>query len=247
MINSVVLESWHKFVYYDDSSKNKIYSLIGNYPVKVNSSTPIVVYINDEGLPKPSSDISLDNYRIEIFHQRYYEILILLSIVDRLICEIDRDTLNNRFKRVFRLLSLNNEKEIDDICELGDILEKTKNIYKKEYINYINTGVLGNFYNDLEIPFVVIDSIISSIKKSIGLEKHFSLLIDIDSDLSIFNQRTINDYIASRCTSYLTINVLLNKYNWKCFYNNSGLLIENIHDYIDVDLRENYIKKRKKD
>ena len=53
----------------------------------------------------------------------------------------------------------------------------------------------------------------------------------------------INDYIASRCNGYLSMNVLLPSDKcWKCYYSNNGQLIEWCHDYTDVDLRNS--KKR---
>ena len=243
-MDRVIWDSWHKFVYYDEFTKDMVLDSVSKYSVKIDSDEPIVVYISDEGLPMVNKDIEVDRYKIEFFHHRYYEILIFKSIIDRLLESIDIDILNLRFKSLFHLCSLSNERKITDVVELRDILEKCMNTYKREYINYIETGVLGNFYNDLEIPGVVIDSVIPCIKKSIGLKKYFSLLIDMDSDLSIYNQMAINDYIASRCTGYLSVNVLLSKYNWKCYYSSNLQLIEDVHDYVERDLRKSYSKKR---
>ncbi len=50
---------------------------------------------------------------------------------------IDIDILNLRFKRLFHLCSLSNERKITDVVELRDILEKCMNTYKREYINYL--------------------------------------------------------------------------------------------------------------
>ena len=68
-------------------------------------------------------------------------------------------------------------------------------------------------------------------------------IVHMDSDLSIYNQMSINDYIASRCTGYLSINVLLSKYNWKYYYSSNLQLIEDVHDYSERDLRKSYSKK----
>ena len=103
---------------------------------------------------------------------------------------------------------------------------------------------MGDFYSDLEISNIIIDMIIPCIKKSIGLEKYFSLFIDVDSNLSIFNEISINDYIGSRCTTYLSINILLCKYEWKYYYSSNGQFIQNVHDYSEIDLRRNKTKCR---
>jgi len=241
-MDRVVWNSWHKFVYYDELDKVKILDELSKYNAKLNSSEPIVVYICDGGLPNVNEDIQVDRYRVEFFHYRYYELLIVLSIIDKLIESIDRDVLNSRFKRLFHLLFDN--VDINDVIELRNILDKCKNIYKREYVNYINTGILGDFYSDLEISNVIIDMIIPCIKKSIGLEKYFSLFIDVDSNLSIFNEISINDYIGSRCTTYLSINMLISKYDWKCYYSSNGQFIQNVHDYSEIDLRRNKVKSR---
>lgn len=241
-MDRVVWDSWHKFVYYDEIDKCKILDDLSKYNCELNSSEPIVIYIFDEGLPKINEDIYVDRYRVEFFHHRYYELLIALSIIDKLVESIDIDVLNSRFKRLFYLLSDN--VDISDVIVLRDLLDKCKNVYKREYINYINTGILEDFYNDLEISNVIIDMIVPCIKRSIGLEKYFSILIDVDSEISKYNEMSINDYIASRCTGYLSINILLSKYEWKYYYSSNGQFIENVHDYNVIDLRRNKIKTR---
>lgn len=241
-MDRVIWDSWHKFVYYDDIDKSKILDELSKYKASLNSNEPIVVYVCDDGLSMVNENIHVDRYRIEFFHHRYYELLIILSIVDKLIDSIDIDVLNSRFKRLFHLLSDN--IDINDVILFRDLLDKCKNVYKREYISYINTGILGDFYNNMEISNVIIDMIVPCIKKSIGLEKYFSLVIDIDNEISIYNEMSINNYIASRCTRYLSINVLISKYNWKCYYNSNGQIIENIHDFSEIDLRKNKIKSR---
>lgn len=240
-MDRVIVDSWHKFVYYDEDNKDLIKDIETQYFAKIDSDEPIVVYISNEGLPKIKDRVEIDRYKIEFFHRRYYEILILKSIIDTLMESIDIDILNSRFKRLFHLCLMSDD--IDDVVELRDILDKCMNTYKREYINYIETGILGDFYNELEIPNVIIDLVIPCIKKSIGLKKYFCLLIDVDKDLSIYNQMAINDYIASRCTGYLSINVLLSKYNWDYYYSSNFQLIENVHDYFECDLRKSYNKK----
>ena len=243
-MDRVVWNSWHKFIYYDDIDKNKILDDLSKYKASLNSNEPIVVYICDDGLSMVNENIQVDRYRIEFFHHRYYELLITLSIIDKLIESIDIDVLNSRFKRLFHLCSLSGNTDITDILLLRDMLNKSKDIYKREYINYIETGILRNFYDSLEISSVVIDSVIPCIKKSIGLDKYFSLVIDVNDEISKYNEMSINDYIASRCTSYLSVNILLSKYEWKFYYSSNGQFIQDVHDYSEIDLRKNKIKSR---
>ena len=237
MIDGVVWESRHKFVYYDKDTKNQILDMISNYPAKLDSEEPIVVYIKDDGLPKIDNKLKLDKYRIRAFHNNYYDLLIFLSIIETLIKSIDREVLNNIFNRLFRMCSVISKTNIDDVLVIRDLVDDSKNIYKESYIKYMETGKL-DFYDKLSFPFVMIDDVVECLKKDIGLKKYFSLLIDFNDDLSIYNQMAINSYIASRCNGYLSVNVLLDNYNWKYYYSSNGQLIEYVHDYTEVDLKK---------
>ena len=53
-MDRVVLESRHKFVYYDNKSIDSLRKLSSEYPAKLDSEEPIVIHIIDEGLPNSS-------------------------------------------------------------------------------------------------------------------------------------------------------------------------------------------------
>jgi len=102
-----------------------------------------------------------------------------------------------------------------------------------------------DFYNKVPIPFVMMDNLIPLIKESIGLNKHFSLMMEFDSDISIYTCRAINDYVASRCTGYLSMNVLLHDDSeWKSWHSNNGQFVEYVHDYSVIDLRKQKTRRQ---
>lgn len=136
MIDRVVLESRHKFVYYDDN-KDKILDMVSRYPARIDSDSPILVYVQDNGLPKIDNKLELDKYKIKSIHNNYYSLLIFLSIIDTLIKNIDIDILNSRLKGTFEFCSYNNKEEIRDVVTLRDKLLKSKNDYRDAYIKYI--------------------------------------------------------------------------------------------------------------
>ena len=238
MIDRVIWESRHKFVYYDYETKARFIDLDCVYKSELDSIHPIVICIYDEGLPNIDTTLKLDKEIIKSFHNRYYELLIFLEIIDDITNNIDNDMLNKKLKRVFRLCS-NLENDIDDIRVFRSLLIDSKYMYRDAYIEYMETGKL-DFYDKVPIPFIMMDNIIPMIKKAIGLEKYFSVLIDLDKDKTVYDCMAINNYIASRCNGYLSINVLLNKNdNWKSYYSGNGQLIERIHDYTEVDCTYN--------
>lgn len=243
MIDRVVWESRHKFVYYDEDTKSDILDMVSRYPAKLDSEEPIVVYISDSGLSKIDSKLDLNKYKIRSFHDRYFELLIFLAIVDTLIKNIDKDILNEKLSRMFRLCSYTAKKKINDVIELREMLSRSIDSYKEAYVKYQETGEL-DFYETIEFPFLMMYNSLECLKEEINLKKYFALLIEIDNDTS-YNHMAINGYIASRCNGYLSVNVLLNDYDWKYYYSSNGQLIEYIHDYTVVDLRKNKVKKRK--
>lgn len=237
-MDRVVWESWHNFVYYDDESIESLRSLKNDYPAKMNSEEPIVVYVQDKKLPKLDTKLKLDGYRINIFHEHYYELLIFLSIVDTIVNQIDNDQLNVLFKRVFRLCSFSGKREIYDMNTLKALIIESMNMYREGYLEYMETGKC-DFYNKVPIPFIMMDNLVPSIKEAIGLKRHFSLMIEFDGDISIHTCKAINDYVSSRCTGYLSMNVLLHDDSeWKSWYANNGQFIQDVHDYSVIDLRK---------
>ena len=241
MIDRDVWDSRHKFVYYDYETKDRFIDLDCVYKAELNSSNPIVISIYDEGLPNVDTTLELDKEIIKSFHNRYYELLIFLEIINHITNYIDNNELNKRLKRVFRLCS---DIEIDDIRIFRSLLIDSKYMYRDAYASYMESGKL-DFYDKVPIPFIMMDSVIPMIKDAFGLEKYFSILIDLDKDKTIYDCMAINNYIASRCNGYLSINVMLDKYdNWKSYYSSNGQLIQSIHDYTEVDCTYNKTRSK---
>jgi len=139
-MDRVVWESWHMFVYYDDESIGSLRNLKNEYFAKMNSDEPIVVYVHDKKLPKLDTKLKLDGYRINIFHEHYYELLIFLSIIDTLVNQIDNDVLNTAFKGVFRLCSMISKREIKDVNTLRTLIIESMNMYRDGYLSIWKQG-----------------------------------------------------------------------------------------------------------
>ena len=244
VVDRVVSDSFHKFIYYDDESISSLRSLENEYVPKVNSSEPIVVYVSDLGLPKLDTTLDLDSYRITIFHERYWELSIVLAIIERLMSHIDVSELNNRLIETFRLFSFISKRKIKDVNTLRDMLYDSKNMFRDGFLEYMKTGKI-EFYDKVPIQFVMIDNMLSHIKSDLGLERHFTFMVDVNEEIDKYTCKSINDYVASRCTGYLSMNILLNRDTvWKSWYSNNGQLVEYIHDYIELDLTKHIIRSR---
>lgn len=244
-MNRVVWESRHKFVYYDYESIENLRWMELSSTTKMCSEEPIVVYEIVECLPLVDTKIEVDKTLVKIFHEHYYSLVIFLSIIDKLANHVDHNELNDKLKRVFKLCSFSGKEEIKDINTLRTLLIDSKNMYKEAYEEYMETGKC-NFYDKVPIPFILIDSLIPSLKRAIELKKYFALMLEFDENISSkFDCMAINNYIASRCNGYLSVNVLLNNdSDWKTYYANNGQFIQETHDYTEIDLRKSRIKKR---
>lgn len=243
-MDRVVLESRHKFVYYyDDNNKDKILDMVSRYSAKIDSDSPILVYIKDNGLSKMDNKLGLNKYKIISIHNNYCSLLIFSSIIDTLIKNIDIEVLNSRLKTTFEFCSFNIKEEIRDAVTLRDKLLKSKNDYRDAYIKYMETGEL-DLFDKIEIPFIIVDSSVENLKEEIGLKEHFSLLLDLGNNLSIYNYMAVNNYIASRCNGYLSMNVLCRDNEWGCYYTSNGQFIEYVHDYTEIMDEKTYSKRR---
>ena len=100
MIDKILLDNRHKFVYFDEDSRETLKKECLEYNFDINDSLPI--YIKDNGLPKINSELKLDKITVSVLYDRYYDFLVCFLVIDALIKNIDKDILNKKFKRCFR-------------------------------------------------------------------------------------------------------------------------------------------------
>lgn len=238
MLDEIISDSRHKFIYFDDSKRALVIGECLNSNINLDISMPI--YIKDNGLPEDDSLLDLDKYRLIIFHERYFDFLIALSVIDALCMKIGKDILNKKLLRMFNILSYSSKNNISNIDQLRIILEHDKKVYYDGYRKYLATGRM-DFVDDLLIGFITLDIFLKNIKRNLGISNGFSLFLDYD-DLSVMSMQVINKYINSRCNGYLSINVLCGEKDWKTFYDSNGYFIQNIHDFTEIDYRT--VKKK---
>lgn len=243
MFDSIVLDSRHKFVYCLEEEKKGIFNLFSKYGAKMDSDMPILVYVDDAGLPTIDNKLALAWNRIQSFHTNYYSFLLFSTILTTLMEQVEHDTLNERLKGTFRLCSYGIGDKISDVVILRDKLLKNKEDYKKAYIKYMETGNL-DLLDQLEFFIIIINPLVESLKKDIGLKQNFILLLDLGSNLSIYNKMSVNDYIGSKSNDYLSICVLCGENDWGYYYTNHGQVIQDTYDYVEIFDKKNYERRR---
>lgn len=238
MLEEILFDNRHKFVYFEENKKDDFIECCLDNVNYLGGAIP--VYIKDNGLPKNDSLLELDKYRIIIFHERYYSFLIGLCVIDTLCKKRDKIIIDKKLFRIYERLSDNCKMKINSIDDLRYVLEHDKNLYYEGYKKYLETGNL-DFIEDLLMGYLMLEIFLKNIKRTLDIKRSFSVIYDYD-DLSIDSVRVINKYINSRCNGYLSINILCGDKDWKSFYDNDGYIIQNIHDYIEVDYRN--VKKK---
>ena len=113
MLDEIISDSRHKFIYFDDSKRALVIGECFNSNINLDISMPI--YIKDNGLPEDDSLLDLDKYRLIIFHERYFDFLIALSVIDALCMKIGKDILNKKLLRMFNILSYSSKNNITNI------------------------------------------------------------------------------------------------------------------------------------
>jgi len=233
MIDKILLDNRHKFVYFDEDSRETLKKECLEYNFDINDSLPI--YIKDNGLPKINSELKLDKITVSVLYDRYYDFLVCFLVIDALIKNIDKDILNKKFKRLFDMYSDMSRKKINNIDDLRDVLDHEKNMIKELYNEYMTTGKVDK-YNELYMGYIMTDIFLKNIKRGIGIKGCFSILFDYD-ELSIENKCVINRFINCRSNGYLSINVLCGDRNWDVYIDKNGYYIDNIHDYYNLYYR----------
>ena len=95
----------------------------------------------------------------------------------------------------------------------------------------------------MKIPFLDINSFTQKIKEMLNNNSYFCIIADQQEPISIYSQQALNSLINMRINSNLSLKIACNKDEWKTYYDLSGLLIENVHDYTELDLDEKVYKK----
>lgn len=246
-----LMESRHSFIYAEEKEERQKFlkEMVSNYPVILGSDYQVAVYIDDKGLPSVSDITSekhdLDTATFNSFHSRYYDFLILYSIMEALSFQIPKDILNNsKLLNRFSIITNAGFPKPLTFDEILEALKLGKESYYLNYLKYVETGSLDSgFLSKMPINFVVNDHVVFLIKRYLDIRSHFCLIFDIQNELSVTSQKSINRYIFSRCNRDIAIKVACSEKDWNTYRDFNGNVIEYIHDYDCFDIN-NHLKKR---
>ncbi len=246
VLEDAIMRPRHKFIY-GSLEERGLYlrKLADIYHFNSSEKTPVGIYISEPGL-ETCENKNCDEDKIKFFNSRYFEINIMYHILNKLINELSEEIKRKYAQDILKPFNYANNHPFYSLEELRDELLKARGIYLKEYKYYKETGNLNDFRKELRIHMVLIDLVLSNLKRITPNLDYISLFINKESDYSIIYMQIINFYINARSNGILNINVGCNNLSeWKTLIDLNGNCIQSIHDFDQVNM-EDYILKRKK-
>lgn len=235
--NQIIKESRHQFIYgqSDVERSYKLMNLQMSYPIFVDRIEPMAIYVDNFELPIIEAKVETDKVVIQRMATEYLNFAIATSIMRNLLENVDHSLLKKRegkfFEKINRMFINNSENKVSSLAELHDIILSMRQFYKNAYINYLETGKIDDGVFDLPIAFLPIDYFVRDLKQMLNSNTHFACIFDVRKEMPIISQQAINNLIASRINSDISVKVVCDEELWKCYYDMQGQFIEDIHDY----------------
>lgn len=241
----IVGESRHYFIYSENKELRKelLQNISDRNPIVLDSNEPAIVYMDDFALPESENKVTyLDNYRLKIVSREYLS----FYIVYKLLIQFQRQTgiymadlrIKNFLKDINRLFLNQDYNDIEDLNGLINVINQSKEFYKREYKNLQELGKIVEDINVLPIQFLELNSFMRPFKKMINTTSHFSIVFDQQSKPQLIMQQAINSLVTKRINSDISVNVVCERNEWKTYYDLTGMLAEPIHDYGDINIED---------
>jgi hypothetical protein len=254
--DNIIGVSRHQFIYGRNGEERKefLQDVVSKFPIILDASSPIGIYIFDKGLPEINKDKEkLDYIAINVFYERYLDYLISSNIMDTTLDQIDEKILNKRSEmfllKINQFFGNKEKKSVSSFRELKNTLEEIRDSYYCEFVKYINSGNMYDFSKDLRIKYINIEAFVKLYKKMINIQSHLSVIFDQQQILSLGSQKATNKLVGCRINSDLSMKIACEPEEWKTHYDNKGNLIAACHDYGTIDLDgslDEHVKKMKK-
>jgi len=253
-------QSRHQFIYgYNGGEREDFLKRLAlNYPMTLDKSSPIGIYVCDKGLPEvPKNREHYDKIALQTFNRDYVDLLIVSSIASVALEQVDKKTLDTRSKELFDRFNKSfineNSKAVKTFRELKEIIDVVKDIYHEEYTKYLASCNLYDFKKDLRIKNIVMGMFVKHFKSMINSRSYVGVIFDQQETLALYIQTAINNYVGSRINGDISMKIACDPEEWKTYYGSNGVPVEAVHDYGIVKLdssSDNYMqkimKKRKK-
>lgn len=257
MKRNIIENSWHQFLYgYNTAERTDFLREIAReYPITLNKDCPQAIYMKDFSLPTLKYSHKVDKDLLKAASESYFDFCIYTQLLDEVLKTDYERELNGReqifLEYINNILLSSDFAKIENLTSLRDAFLKAKNFYQQFYVSTITGETLITSYEELPISSIPIqDSYMRKFKDMINNSSYFALIIDVKEKLPVISQQAINGYVTRRITSYFSMKVACDPNQWLTYYDLTGEIAENTHDYSNVELDnslKDQIEERKKE
>lgn len=236
----IISESRHQIIYCDDASlREQLFKSVEHKsPIIKNINKPMSVYIDDLGPQVDKVNDNLDSIKLSSMTREYLYFSICYEIVNKIKkLELDKKSLDYFIDRINTLFV--QEYNIISLDELSETLLSSKETYEKAFINYVQTGTFNFDINDMNIPFIDIESFINKVKKLINNDSYLCILLNYEKEISTYSMKSVNNLIASRINKNISVKLGTGSKKWKTYYTDNNDHIDSVHDYDIIYLDDN--------
>lgn len=237
----ILEDSAHQFIYGEnlDEREKLIQKLLEDYPVLINSETPVAVNLDSVALPNIERlNEDVDNISLYGASREYLFNSVLFSIIKRI---------NDAQLEMPKFIERVNEAEldysdckVDNLSELLSLIEMQKETWFTFYKELLTNGTAKLDFDKLPLSYIEIELLIERIKKELNLKSYFALLVDIKEEIPIVSQMALNNLVGARITGMLSMKIMINPEYQFCVYDLSGNFVQNVHDYSTIELDDSY-------
>lgn len=235
-------QSRHQILYSENTQKRRFFlqQAVEEYPIKIGQSSPSTVYISSqEFIPDTSIDSNTcDRVQLQSAANEQVEFTIACHILKKILenCPNIEETKKTEFLKIAtRIFSAKNNKFIGSLEELLEEFKKSQEFYRI-YFLAATKNLQGPDLKSITIPFMNLDAFLRYTKQMLENDSYFGIIIDHDSDISVFTCRAINSIVNRRCNKDISIKIATGADDWPTYKDQTGSLIEATHDYESVDL-----------
>lgn len=246
-INAQIMEqNRHQFIYgYNTDDRTKqIKDMVGEYPVKMDESTPMGIYLENHAIQTELPDYNVDKLLTTRMSKEYLSFAIAYTLLDRALQDSDFEVIPERvstFLEVVNHLILQpGQANIQSLQELLAVLKIGLDFYEMNYKSTVETGAFTGNFSEVPISFLSLDTFLRYFKKMLNNNSYVAVVIDLKSPISGIATQAINEYFTKRCNADLSMKVVCEPGSWGTYYDFNGVPVEYIHDYGTVELDDSH-------
>lgn len=244
--NTIMGQNRHQFIWgYDGFLRRQfLKDMVNSYPINIDGSKPIGIYLDCVGLPKVKNHSELDKMVLLMMSREYCYFSIVSCIINETLRQLDKKDIAKRAKELLDMFNRfylgNSEAKVNNLQELRQLVEDTKNVYYSEYNKYVRSGILNDFVNDMPLVFIDLNNFVEYYKKMINNNSFIGIVVDHQTPIIIKSQQAINQLIGLRINKNISMKVACKPNGWETFVALNGTYIESIHDYGTVEFDNSY-------